>query len=399
MRIGYILDLFPSLVQTFILSELLELERLGFRIHIYSLQSPSSEIIHKDRRRLKADVSYLPSFRRGFLAYLGRNLVVFLGAPCLYLANLIFALRQRRKIALQSFFRAVYLTRLVEAHNLQHLHAHFALGTNVVAMFISRFLGLPYSFTTHATDLFTKPVLLCETGREARFLVTISQYNKGYILNRCQGQGLDSKLFVVHCGIDTAKFSPAERKGEAEVPLILSVGRLVEKKGHIYLVKALGLLRARGQPFRCLIVGEGPQRGELERAIKEEGLEGLVSLTGTRAQEEVRDLYAQADIFVLPCVVARDGDKDGIPVSLMEAMAMGLAVVSTPLSGIPELVEDGENGLLVKPEDLEALSCALARIMQNPRSLHFLGQKACLKARRDFSIKESAQKLACLFRA
>ena len=396
MRIGYVLDLFPSVYQTYVLDEILHLEEAGFEIEIFSLQTPPAA--HPQHRRiehLRAAIHYLPSPVAAPWGHIRANVALLTRSPRRYLQALALAWRHPRCIILLSFLRGVVLSRRLSAHGVQHLHAHFALGANVVAMAAARFGDLPFSFTTHALDLFARPVWLCESLRAARFAVTISEHNRDFIARTC-GADLGEKVHVIHAGIDPDAFAAQHRPAGGR-PCILSVGRLVEKKGHRYLIEALAQLRRSEQDFECVIAGEGPQRPALTRFIEEHGLAGQVRLLGAVSQDRVRQLYAESDLFVLPCIVAGDGDRDGIPVSLMEAMASGLPVVSTRVSGIPELVTHEREGLLVEQGDVPALAAALSRLLTDAAAREELGRAGREKIVRAFDVRRNSAELAALF--
>ncbi|MDH7486517.1 MAG: glycosyltransferase [Anaerolineae bacterium] len=398
MRIGYVLDLFPSVYQTFVLDEILHLEEAGLEIEIFSLQTPpAGQPQHGRIEHLRAAVHTLPSPIAAPGETIRANVALLARSPRRYLGALTLTLRHPSRILLLSFLRGVALGRRLLHRRVQHLHAHFALGANVVAMFAARFAGLPFSFTTHALDLFARPVCLCPSLRAARFAVTISQYNRNFIAQTC-GAELSEKVHVIHAGIDPAAFAVPRRPAGGR-PRLLSVGRLVEKKGHRYLVEALAQLRRAGQDFECIIVGEGPERDRLTRLIEQHGLAGQVHLPGVMPQEDVRQLYAASDLFVLPCIVADDGDRDGIPVSLMEAMASGLSVVSTAISGIPELITCGREGLLVEAGDSASLAAALSRLLGDAAAREEMGQAGREKIAQEFDVRRSAAALAALFRA
>jgi len=396
MRIGYVLDLFPSVYQTYVLDEVLQLEKAGLEIEVFSLQTPSAAHPQHNRlQQLRAPIHYFPSPTRALGEYVREHGAALTGSPPRYLQALAQAGRRPGRMVLLSFLRGVYLSRSPAVRRVQHLHAHFALGANVVAMLAAHLCGLTFSFTTHAVDLFARPVRLCESLRAAGFAVTISEYNRGFIARSC-GEHLAQKVRVVRAGIDPAAFAVEQRPTNGK-PRILSVGRLVAKKGHRYLIEALAQLRRRGYDFEAAVVGEGPERPALTRLIDEHGLSAQVRLLGAVAQQAVRQLYAESDVFVLPCIVARDGDRDGIPVSLMEAMASGLPVVSTYCSAIPELVTHGREGLLVEQGDVDGLSAAVGRLLTEATARERLGQAGRERVLREFDVRRNAGELAALF--
>jgi glycosyltransferase involved in cell wall biosynthesis len=255
-----------------------------------------------------------------------------------------------------------------------HIHAHWAHTATTIAMHAAELLGVGFSFTGHANDLFVHRVALTAKVRRARFIVCISEYHRRFYL----ALGADpARLQVVYCGIDTARFQPAREGPEIEGPLrprILAVGRLVEKKGFHHLIKACAALRNRGLDYDCLIAGSGPEETSLRRLVELHGLADCVTITGQPVlQEDLQPLLCSATVFALPCVKDRDGDMDGLPQVLIEAMACGVPAVSTRLVGNPDLIRDDWNGLLVSPGDTTALASALERIILSPQWASELG--------------------------
>ncbi len=395
MRVGYVLERFPSLYQTYVLDEMLELERLGFQLVVYAMgTSPRGAAVHERVAALQAPVIVAPSFRRSPFSYL-KGAQSWFRHPQAALPRLAkSALGPRRRTAIQSLLRAAYLASSARQQGIGHFHAHFATGANVVAWQLGQLLDRPFSFTVHAADLFARPVLLCESLRASRFVVTVSQYHREFISHVCGGSS-NGKVQVIHAGIRPGAFR-TERPARSGHPRLLTVGRLVKKKGHRYLIEALAQLGAEGYDFEGVIVGEGPERSHLALLIDRLGLAGRIHLLGALPSDQVRDLYASSDIFVLPCVVARDGDRDGIPVSLMEAMASGLPVVSTPVSGIPELVTE-DVGRLVPPRDVGTLAEALRDLMKSPDLREALGRRGQAAVEAGFDVRANSERLAALF--
>lgn len=242
-----------------------------------------------------------------------------------------------------------------------HIHSQWAHAGASVAMYGAALLGVPFSFTGHAADLFRERAALRTKIKAADFIVCISEFHRQFYLS----EGADpAKLFVAYCGIDTSHFTPVRRVRPEGAPVrILSSGRLVEKKGFDVLVEALALLRDRGMAFEAVIAGSGPLEASLRALVAARGLGDRVTITGQALkQEDIPAFMATGDIYALACQRAPDGDVDGLPQMLMEAMACGLPAVSTRLVGIPDLVIEGETGLLVPPEDAPALADALARL-------------------------------------
>ena len=242
-------------------------------------------------------------------------------------------------------------------------------------MLASSLSGIPFSFTAHAVDLYKDNVSRDDLARKAaaaRFVVTVSRYNLEFL--ESLAPGVRDKLVLARCGIDLDRFAP--RPLPPQPSRMLCVARLIAKKGVGTLIEACRLLRDRGVALECEIVGEGPLRRKLEAQVREAGLGDLVRLTGPATQLAVRERYAAAHLFVLPCIIAPDGDRDGLPIAILEALACGLPVISTPVAGIPEVLRDGANALLVPPGDPPALADAVARLLSDPPLYHRLAANA-----------------------
>ncbi|MBV9790941.1 MAG: glycosyltransferase, partial [Chloroflexi bacterium] len=268
-----------------------------------------------------------------------------------------------RLMTLLHFAEGGYAAHLLRGNPGDQLHAHFIDRAATVALVASRLLRVPYSVTAHANDIYVSPVLLPEKLGAASSVITCTGYNQAHLVKLGAGS-FEDKVSCIYHGLDLHHYQPreAERSGK---PLLLSVGQLKEKKGLNYLIDACQRLRQRGYTFECRVVGAGPLRSQLETQIREAGLTDVVRLCGALPHAEVIEQLREASVFVLPCVLGTNGDRDGIPNALLEAMAMQLPVVSTPISGIPEVVADGVNGLLVQPADAEALASALARLLDD----------------------------------
>ena len=258
---------------------------------------------------------------------------------------------------------------------------------------VGRLLDKPYSLSIHAGhDIFVNPILLAEKILGARYVATCTAYNKTYLENFI-GQNLDYKVSHIRHGLDLTKYQPQPLISSGR-PKILSVGRLSEKKGFVNLIRSCRILKDQGYDFTCYIVGEGPQGPELTDLIKQLSLEDTVILLGTLSHEEVIENYKQATLFVLPCIKSKDGDMDGIPNVLAEAMAMQLPVVSTDLYGVSELVDDQVNGLLTPPEDDDALAAAMARLLEDPALRKKLAQNGRRTIINKFDVNHNVRKFA-----
>jgi glycosyltransferase involved in cell wall biosynthesis len=282
-----------------------------------------------------------------------------------------------RLVGLWHFAVACHWAGQLMDEDVSHIHAQWIHSSGTVAMYGAWLLGRSFSFTGHAADLFRDRCALLDKIARAEFIICISEFHRRFYL---ENGARPEQLHLAYCGIDTTRFTPCRRiRAEGEPVHIISSGRLVAKKGFSVLIEACRILRDRGLPFRCTIAGGGPDEAKLRRQIAEAGLERQVTLTGEAlAQESVPDFMHGGDIYALACIWAADNDVDGLPMMLMEAMACGLPAVSTRLVGIPDLVRDGETGLLVEPDDAEALAGALMRLAEDEdlaRSLAEAGRR------------------------
>jgi colanic acid/amylovoran biosynthesis glycosyltransferase len=326
--IAYVLRKFPVLSETFVLQEILALEARGVPIHVFSLDRPRDPRFHEDLARLKAPVSYVPDVsdprallrqRRRAARRHGRR----------YARALLYVLTRGKPKLLWRFLQACYVANEARKLGLRHLHSHFAAHPTTVALLASMIGDIPYSFTAHAYDIYLTDLdrkVLAEKIRRARFVVTVSDYNKRHLAH-LSGRA-DDKIARVYNGIDLDRFTPNGLAPRSPFT-ILCVARLVEKKGHAVLVEACRELRDRGVAFRCWIVGRGGLHSKLTALIDRWGLGDHVQLLGPHTQLEVLERYRSAHLYALPCVVGSDGNREGLPVSLVEALACGLPPGST----------------------------------------------------------------------
>jgi glycosyltransferase involved in cell wall biosynthesis len=356
-EVAYLCARFPKLSEQFVVREVEELERQGVKVQVLTLLTGV-----EGAAPAGCAVTPPPGLRRiitGHLMTLCRRPAGWAGALGAVLAE---GFRQPRELpeALYVFALAGGWAPALSANAaVGHLHAHFAGAPTTAAWLLARMTGLPFGFTAHANDIFVRPFALPAKMRAARYVVTVSAYNRRHL--ESIAPDCSDKLHVLATGLPEEEFhSPA---ATPDPHLILAVGRLVPKKGFGALVRALGHLHQRGVPFRCVVVGDGPERARLEQLAAERQLGGQLTFLGGQPPARVRDLLGRARLFVLPCVVAPDGDRDGLPHSIMEAMAAGVPVVTTRTVGIPELVRDGEAGLLVEPDDDRALATAIGRVL------------------------------------
>lgn len=368
-KVAYILKMFPRFSETFILSEVLELERAGVDVRIFSLKAPNDARTHADVEKVKATITYVPESRLAQArAFVHPHWQVFRWNPRRY-AQIAFRVAKRRRWgAVKRFLQAGYIAPRLQAEGITHVHAHFASSATSVAHYLNQLMGMGYSFTAHAKDIYIDTVsdeVLMRKMDHARFVVTVSDFNEAHLSTLAPY----APIKRIYNGLDLSQFSPNGTHADA-TPLILAVGRLVEKKGFDDLIQACATLKDRGLAFQCNIVGVGSEEPRLRKLIQRLNLEGVVHLIGAMPREELIKLYPRASVVVAPCVIGNDGNRDGLPTVLIEAMALGVPVISTPVTGIPELVRDGETGQLVSPNDPDELAFAISRSLeQRERSL------------------------------
>ncbi|HET8541480.1 MAG TPA: glycosyltransferase [Anaeromyxobacter sp.] len=365
-RVAYVVSWFPAVTETFVLEEVRDLRARGVEVDVFPLFGARGGEVHAAWRELAPHTHYNAALSWELLAaqahWLRRR-------PRAYLRAWWDALRATapsRKLLVRApvvIAKAALLARRVEATGVRHVHAHFATHPALAAWVVRALAGTGYSFTAHAHDLYVDTAMLREKVRDARFVVTISEFNRALLERHCGAQAA-RKVHVVRCGVDLGAFEPRPRRAP-EVPTFVCVASLRPYKGHAVLLDACRLLRARGVRARVLLVGDGELRRRLAARIARERLGDTVELLGARPHEAIPELLAGATAMVLPSVRARDGQMEGIPVALMESMAAGVPVVATRLSGIPELVVDGATGLLVPERDPAALADAMERLARD----------------------------------
>ena len=402
-KIAYILDCFPVFSETFILREMLELKRIGFSVLVMARMNTKDHkvhgtVVHSDAEMMINDVYYIPAYGVNISRFRKSRLHLYflLVNPIRYLKTLLFSYRVDQP-TFWYFKESVIHAMRLKKEGVDHIHAHFALNSCKLAMLISMLTGIPYSFTIHAHDIFLPELsdLMVEKFNNAKFVASISRYNKDFVLNKYPAINPD-KIHIIHCGVNPSLY--ARHRGVNRRLTIVSVGRLEEIKGFIYLIQACKILKQQaGIDFICRIVGSGSQRQEMEELIRKSDLTDQVQLLGAMVQDDVTNVLNDADLFVLPCTIEKSGLRDGIPVALMEAMAMEIPVISTNVSGIPELVVDG-SGLLVEPEDADQLALAIERVsfLDEEQRIE-MGRMGRVVVEREFNLKKEVQKLAYLY--
>lgn len=396
-RIGYVLKMFPRFSETFIVSEILALEEREVDLEIFSLRMPNDGRFHADLARVQAPVHYLQpgSLRAENLwAAVAEYVATFGRLDDQHLEELL-------RVAPREAAQALDLARAIAATGVTHLHAHFGSVATTVARLAARLAGIDYTFTAHAKDIFHEEVDPTDLRRklaDAAAVVTVSDFNLSHLREE---YGPDAhRVHRIYNGIDLQRFEfRAGRESGAEPPLIAAVGRLVEKKGFEHLVDAVAVLRERGVDVQVEIAGTGPMAEPLARQIAALGLQDRVRLLGPLPQDRVRELVCRATAFVAPCLVGADGNRDGLPTVLLEAMALGTPCVTTPVTGIPEAIEHGLTGLLVPERDSIGLAAALGDLLADSRLRARLAARARARVEDEYDVRQQAGKVADLFAA
>ena len=397
----FVLKGYPRLSETFIAQEILGLEQAGLDIRIVALRRPTDKKQHPVTREIKAPVSYLCEYLHDdpmrvlraawkMRARIGRALKPFMAD-----LKRDFTVNRARR-----FGQALVLAAEMPG-NVSHLHAHFIHTPASVTRYAALMLGLPFSISAHAKDIWTSPGWdLAVKLKGAQWAVTCTQSGCDHLNTLAQAA---RPVHLVYHGLDLGRFGPLtaprpirDGRDPAAPAQLLTVGRAVEKKGLDLVVEALALLPP-GLHWRWTHVGGGELLASLKPRAAALGLAGRIDWLGAQDQEKVLALYRASDIFVLPCRIAGDGDRDGLPNVLVEAQSQGLACLSTPVSAIPELIHNGETGLLVESGDVPALARALCALITDPARRHALGKAGMLRVRQDFSHHAGIARLMALF--
>ncbi len=401
-KIAYLSPSLPALSETFVYEEIHALGRRGISVVPISVRKPVQPIPDQAdlaRRTLHLyashplltllrSVIYFPQFGLKTLAAL-RNLFFDMTEVGIFKAK-------AWKLAFQ-FLASAKLAHILRQQHCTHLHVHFAHTPTQLAMYSAMLTGIPFTFTAHANDIFAAGLLLPVKARRASHVITISEFNSTHL----QSLGIPSKdISVVRCGVSFANVPLISRDKWAcssRAIHIGSLGRLVEKKGFDVLIKAVARLQCDGHHIVLHLAGDGPLKGELAALALSCGLAERVIFEGSLDHKAVATWMQGMDIFVLACKEDQNGDMDGIPVVLMEAMSQYIPVVSTRLSGIPELVRHNETGLLATPGDLQSLSVEIARLLNSPDLMQHLARNAQSFVTQEFSQSVNINRLLAHF--
>ena len=407
VRVAYVMSRFPKLTETFVLDEMIAVERHGAQVELFPLLRERTDQVHAEAVPWIPRAHYLPFLSPAILA---SNATMIVRRPRRYLGALAAMLRGTARSwnfllgGIGIFPKVVHAARQMERLDVRHVHCHFANHPALAGFLIHRLTGIPFSFTAHGSDLNVDRTMLPQKIREAAFAVTISETNRRLIETTCGGSV--ANLVVLHVGIDGRRFAPRARRpaddgADGRVrpgPRILCIGTLHEVKGQRHLIAAARILAEGGRTFELSFVGDGPDRAELEALAAEVAPSGKVAFLGQLTRDRIVELLADADLLVAPSVPTASGKREGIPVVLIEAMASGVAVVASHLSGIPELVEDGETGLTVTPGDAAGLASAIGSLLDDPDRRAALAVAGRRRVETEFDLDRNAARLVGMFR-
>ncbi|MCA9262297.1 MAG: glycosyltransferase family 4 protein [Planctomycetales bacterium] len=369
-RVGYVVKRYPRFSETFIVNEILAHEAVGLAMHIFSLR-PCNDTHFQDRiSRVKAPLHLLKSASCKATEFWDRVKRATERFPSLWKM-----LETEQHVDAATWLQVIELAEAVQDQDIHHLHAHFATLSTEVARLASQLANITYSFTAHAKDIFHESV--CETDlrrkfRDAAAIVTVSEFNLDNLRSRFPAAA--DRIHRVYNGLDLENLPFAEP--ESRQPRIIAVGRLVEKKGFGDLIQACRILRDRGQQFTCDIIGTGEQEAELRRLVEELQLHATVQLIGPQSRAIVAQRVQEAAVMAAPCVVGDDGNRDGLPTVLLEAMALGTPCVSTDVTGIPEIMEHGRTGMVARQRDAQSLADNLQHVLDDVQLQHTLALQA-----------------------
>ncbi len=407
MKIAYLMSRFPKITETFILYEILALKQQGIAVEVFPLQREHTKVMHPDVEQLLSQVHFLPFIS---ISIIYANLIFLVKNFSNYISTLFEVLKDTRGCsnfflgALAFFPKAVKIAHECEKSGVTHIHAHFANHPTLVAYVIYRLTGIGYSFTAHGSDLHKRQQMLAKKYLNSRFAVMISQYNKNFFKNETKITALD-KMPVIHCGIDLDYFGKNTVEGKTtqvkrrNLPInLLCIASFREVKGHRYLLEACQLLKLKGICFILHLVGDGPLKQAIKTQIQVLALADHVLMHGALPRDRISDILTTADIFVLTSFQTKSGNREGIPVVIMEAMAAKIAVVASDVSGIPELVENNVTGFLSEPENPQSIADKLELLIVDPVRRIQMGQAGHVKVQNEFDLSKNVAKLCALFK-
>lgn len=390
MKILYTVNEFPKLSESFVINELHELYQRGYDIAVFSFSQPDEEVTHEEMEKMDIPIYYgtQPSLS---------------SLPELFSKNILNSTIIRQAAFIEDPFHHAYCLHLgkqiietIEKEDgVDLIHAHFAAPNRLACTYAAAYHDIPCTVTAHAYEIFSPPSIKRLQRVCARFdhVIVPSEYNRRYLRNEI---GVETDMTVVPATTSVDKFEPSD---DCVPGRLLSVARLVEKKGHEYAIDAVAELVEQGYDVEYHIVGTGEREEFLRERVREDGIKDHVEFLGHVSDERLESELHEAELFVLPCVIASDGDRDVAPVALKEAMATRTACVSTTISAIPELITDGHDGILVEPNDSEALTDAIASLFDDPSRRKEIAANGRETVENKFDISQTVEQLVDVFQS
>lgn len=391
----YVIERFPSPTEYFILNEIIELEKRGFKLFILVLKKQKNYLNFFSENQVKSTIVYLPKFYFFFpLLTFFYSLNLNFPSDFSLIKNLI--LLNMRSV--RNYGISLYFYRKLKNERINHIHAHFAFITADIASILVTLFNVKYSVTMHAQDIYCNIPRVKSLMNEVAFVLTCTQYNCRYI-NKITHNLFKDKIHAIYHGIDASKWKVNNkiRVTNNSMLRIISVARLVEKKGMIYLLKAVNILLSMGEQVKCTIIGEGHQKKYLESYISRNKLNHSIEILDFMQQEKIMNYLNNSDIFVLPCIIAETGDRDGLPNVILEAICMEVPVISTPVSAIPEIIDHNVTGLLVKERDEMELVKSILELKNNKDLREEIIQNSKNRLLKEYTIECCTEKLCGYF--
>ncbi|MDO5067252.1 MAG: glycosyltransferase [Propionibacteriaceae bacterium] len=389
-RIGYVLKVYPRFSETFVVTEILAREAQGEDLTIFALRPTTDARFHPEIARVQAPVRWVPRPVKSseFWQEIANTLGQFptFQEPFARIAPML------ADLPTSEVAQGVALARMAMTEGIDHLHAHFASMAGRVAWIASQLSGLPYTVTTHAKDIYHEsvdPVWLRRVCGDAQQVIAISQFNQRHLEQVLEGTNADIQL--QYNALELDRFIYSDPVPHSEVLRISAVGRLVPKKGFADLIDAVARLEV---PVEVQIAGDGEERANLEARIAAAGLGDRIRMVGPKTQSEVIEMVRNSDVFVAPCIPADDGNIDGLPTVVLEAMALGTPVLATAVSGLPEVIHDHRTGLMTEPGDVPALAEALTLVASSQVPVQQLARNARALIEERFDSRRQAARLS-----
>ena len=398
-KIAYFTSRFPTIAETFVLYEIITLRKLGVDIEVFSLIRQRESITHEEVSKLTPHIHYGDLFS---WITIKDNFRLIKRSPLKYIKSIFKILIGNLKSP-KFFKRSIVIIlmvptfiHIIEKSDIEHIHAHWATHPTLAAYMVKQFTGISYSFTAHANDIYVNQTMLAEKIKKANFIVTISDFNRHFLQNLFP-ELVKNKITIIRCGINPDIFHARKEEKLAKIFTIVCIARFDEKKGHKYLIDACTQLKNQGLNFQCLLIGDGKLYRSIKKQINQLELKNYVKLMDFQPSHIVVKLLQEAHLMVLPSIITKKGEMEGIPVSLMEALAMQVPVIATSISGIPELIKHEETGYLVEEKNSMRLAEAIMKIYHNKEIAEKMAVAGRKKVLKEFNLLKNTTKLLSKF--